>query len=348
MWRTTKNCPLKERLPASILSVVHLVFFPHVLGMDTPQIVILTGPTATGKTALAMEFAIRYGAEIISADSRQVYRYLDIGTAKPTPEQRAAVPHHLIDVVNPDEQFDGARFRTQAIQAIHHARQRGKRILVVGGTGLYLRALTRGLFQGPPANPPLRAQLQEQERTEGKGFLHRWLSCVDPTAAVRLHPNDIVRQVRALEVFLLTGVPMSRWQQEHGFRERPFSTLTISLICDRETLHRRIEARCQQMIRDGLLEELRQVWAIGYDPDLPVFQTIGYAQIGALLQGRLGYEEALTQMATETKRLAKRQLTWLRAEPDVQWFTPRQEREMVTALEKFWNEGHRADHVLGI
>jgi len=208
--------------------------------------------------------------------------------------------------------------------------------------------LTRGLFQGPPADYTLRVQLQEQERTEGKGFLHRWLSNVDPPAAVRLHPNDIVRQVRALEVFLLTGTPISRWQQKHGFRERPFSTLTISLVCERETLHRRIEARCQQMVRDGLVEELRHVWAIGYDPDLPVFQTIGYAQMGALLQGRLEYEEALTQMATETKRLAKRQLTWLRAEPDVQWFTSRQEREIATALEKFWNEGHRADHVLGI
>jgi tRNA dimethylallyltransferase len=308
----------------------------RVLGMDTPRIVILTGPTATGKTALAIEFALRYGAEIISADSRQVYRYLDIGTAKPTAEQRAAVPHHLVDVVNPDEQFDGARFRTDAKQLISEASQRGKRMLVVGGTGLYLRALTRGLFQGPPADLPLRAQLQEQERTEGKGFLHRWLSRVDSTTAGRLHPNDIVRQLRALEVFLLTEVPMSRWQQEHGFRERPFATLTMSLMCDRETLHRRIEARCQQMIRDGLVEELRQVWAMGYDPALPVFQTIGYAQIGALLQGRLGYEDALTQIATETKRLAKRQMTWLRVEPNVRWFSPSQEREMATEMEKFW------------
>jgi tRNA dimethylallyltransferase len=320
----------------------------HVLGMDAPQIVILTGPTATGKTALAIELATRYGAEIISADSRQVYRYLDIGTAKPTLEQRAAVPHHLIDVVTPDERFDSARFRTQAMSVIHGARQRNKRMLVVGGTGLYLRALTQGLFQGPPADHGLRARLQEQEHTEGKGFLHRWLGNVDPAAAARLHPNDIVRHTRALEVFLLTGTPMSRWQQEHGFRERPFSTLTISLVCERDVLHRRIEARCQQMIHDGLLEELRQVWAMGYDPTLPVFQTIGYAQMGAFLQQRLGYEDALTQMATETKRLAKRQLTWLRAEPDVQWFTPQQERGITTALERFWNEGHRVDHVLGI
>jgi tRNA dimethylallyltransferase len=317
--------------------------------MDTPQqLVILTGPTATGKTALAVSLAVRYGAEIVSADSRQVYRHLDIGTAKPTPEQRAAVPHHLIDVVNPDERFDSARFRTQAMSIIHDARRRNKRMLVVGGTGLYLRALTRGLFQGPPADHGLRTRLQEQEQAEGTGFLRRWLSSVDPAVAARLHPNDSVRHIRALEVFLLTGIPMSRWQQEHGFRERPFSTLTISLVCERDALHRRIEARCQQMIHDGLLEELRRVWAMGYDPALPVFQTIGYAQVGAFLQGRLGYEEALTQTATETKRLAKRQLTWLRAEPDVQWFTPQQGREMITVLEKFWNEGHRADHVLGI
>ncbi|NOT57285.1 MAG: tRNA (adenosine(37)-N6)-dimethylallyltransferase MiaA [Deltaproteobacteria bacterium] len=304
--------------------------------MDTPRIVILTGPTATGKTALAIEFATRYGADIISADSRQVYRYLDIGTAKPTAEQQAAVPHHLINVINPDEQFDGARFRTDAHRIIAEASQRGKRILVAGGTGLYLRALTRGLFDGPPANPPLRAQLEEHERTEGKGFLHRWLSRVDPPTAARLHPNDVLRQVRALEVFLLTEIPMSRWQQEHGFRERPFPTLLLSLMCDRETLYRRIEARCRQMLRDGLVEELRQVWAMGYDPALPVFQTIGYAQMGAVLQGRLGQEDALTQMATETKRLAKRQLTWLRVEPNVRWFAPVQEREMATEIEKFW------------
>ncbi len=306
--------------------------------MDAPRIVILTGPTATGKTALAIEFATRYGADIISADSRQVYRYLDIGTAKPTAEQQAAVPHHLINVVNPDEQFDGARFRTDAQRIIAEASQRGKRILVVGGTGLYLRALTRGLFEGPPANPPLRAQLEEQERTEGKGFLHRWLSRVDPPTAARLHPNDVLRQIRALEVFLLTEIPMSRWQQEHGFRERPFPTLLLSLMCDRETLYRRIEARCQQMLRDGLVEELRQVWAMGYDPALPVFQTIGYAQMGAVLQGRLGQEDALTQMATETKHLAKRQLTWLRVEPNVRWFSPVQEREMTRAMEKFWQQ----------
>ncbi|MGE0823982.1 MAG: tRNA (adenosine(37)-N6)-dimethylallyltransferase MiaA [Candidatus Binatia bacterium] len=305
--------------------------------MERPQLVIIAGPTATGKTALAIELAARYGAEIISADSRQVYRYLDVGTAKPTPAQRAAIPHYLLDVVNPDEQFDGAQFRTLAFSTIQEIGQRGKRVIVVGGTGLYLRVLTRGLFPGPPADPTVRTRLQEQERTEGKGFLHRWLSDVDPDAAKRLHPNDIVRVVRALEVFLLTGTPMSRWQHAHGFRDRPFPSLTIGLICERELLHRRIEERCRQMIRDGLLDEIRRVWAMGYGPELPVLQTIGYVQMGGFLQKQWSYEDALARMATETKRLAKRQLTWLRKEPEVQWFMPEQRRDIAAEIEGFWH-----------
>jgi tRNA dimethylallyltransferase len=304
--------------------------------MEQPQIVIITGPTATGKTALAIELATQYEAEIVSADSRQVYRYLDIGTAKPTPAQRAAVPHHLLDVVNPDKQFDGAQFRTLALAAIESILQRGKRVLVVGGTGLYLRMLTRGLFAGPPADPVLRTRLLEQEQSEGKGFLHQCLRDVDPDTANRLHPNEIVRLIRALEVFLLTGKPMSHWQREHGFRERRFATLTLGLVCERETLHQRIAERCQQMLKDGLVDEVRRVWNMGYGPQLPVMKTIGYAQVGAFLQEQCSSEEALAQMTTETKQLAKRQLTWFRAEPDVQWFAPSQGREIASVIGKFW------------
>ena len=304
--------------------------------MDQPQLVIITGPTATGKTTLAIELATRYDAEIVSADSRQVYRYLDIGTAKPTLAQQTVVPHHLIDVVNPDEQFDGARFRTLALAAIRAILQRGKRVLVVGGTGLYLRALAHGLFTGPSADLTLRTRLLDEERSEGKGFLHRRLREVDPDAARRLHPNDTVRLIRALEVFLVTGTPMSHWQREHGFRERSFATLTIGLVCQRETLHRRIAERCQQMLEDGLLGEVRRVWSIGYGPELPVMKTIGYAQVAALLQGQCSPEEALAQMTKETKQLAKRQLTWFRAEPGMQWFVPSQEREIASVIEKFW------------
>lgn len=304
--------------------------------MSQPQLIIITGPTATGKTALAIELATRYDAEIVSADSRQVYRYLDIGTAKPTLAQRAVVAHHLIDVANPDERFDSARFRALALAAIEDILRRGKRVFVVGGTGLYLRALTRGLCAGPAADMALRARLQEQEVRGGKGFLHRWLQGVDPDAANRLHPNDTVRLVRALEVFLLTGKPMSHWQREHGFRERPFATLTLGLVCERETLHRRIAERCQQMLEDGLVDEVRRVWELGYGAELPVMQTIGYAQAKAILQGHCSDEETLAQMITETKHLAKRQLTWFRAESDVQWFVPSQGREITAVIDRFW------------
>ncbi len=311
--------------------------------MGQPQLIIISGPTATGKTALAIELATRYGAEIVSADSRQVYRYLDIGTAKPTREQQAAAPHHLLDVINPDEPFDSARFRALALAAVHDTLQRGKRVLVVGGTGLYLRALTRGLFAGPPADPALRARLHEQEQNEGKGFLHRWLASVDPEAAVRLHPNDTVRLIRALEVFLVSGTPMSRWQREHGFREHPFSTLTIGLVMERETLARRIEQRCRQMVRDGLVEEVRRLWEMGYGPELLLLQTIGYTQMGKMLQGHCGLEDALARMAQETRRLAKRQLTWLRAESEVCWFAPTQMREISEAIETFFERSVVSD-----
>jgi len=320
--------------------------------MNQPQLVIITGPTATGKTALAITLAARFGVEIVSADSRQVYRYLDIGTAKPTPAQRAAVPHHLLDVVNPDEQFDGARFRMQALAAIQDIMRRGKRVLVVGGTGLYLRALTCGLFPAPPADRVLRGRLSEQEQNEGKGFLHHWLSSVDSEAAARLHPNDTVRLIRALEVFLLTGIPLSRWQHEHGFRERPFATLIMGLVLERKTLYRRIEERCRQMVQDGLLDEVQRVWDMGYGPELPVLQTIGYAQMGAVLQGQIRADEAIAQMATATKRLAKRQLTWLRAESEIRWFNPGQEREIIAVVDEFFHTGEdreksRADYLPG-
>jgi len=304
--------------------------------MSQPRIVVIAGPTATGKTSLALELALRFNAEIVGADSRQVYRYLDIGTAKPTAEQQASVPHHLLDVVNPDERFDGARFRALALESLRDICERGKRVLVVGGTGLYLRALTRGLFAGPPADADLRARLQAQEQNEGKGFLHNRLKEVDPESARRLHPNDLVRIIRALEVFLLTGIPISQWQREHGFSERPFATFTIGLVQERETLARGIELRCRQMVQDGLVEELRRVWDMGYSPELPPLQSIGYAQMGAMLRGQYDIEEALMRMALATKRLAKRQLTWLRSEPEVQWFTPAQRQTITDVVERFW------------
>ncbi len=310
--------------------------------MGKPQVVVITGPTATGKTVLALTLAQRYNAEIISADSRQVYRYLDIGTAKPTPAEQALVPHHVIDVVSPDESFDVARFRTLAHEAIAALTRRGKNIFVVGGTGLYIRALTRGLFVGPQADPALRKRLTVQEREHGPGFLYNWLRRVDSDTARRLHPNDQTRLVRALEVWLLSGKPMSAWQREHGFRERPFSTLLISLVLERDVLARRIQKRCQQMIREGLVDEVRRVWDMGFGEQLPALRTIGYAQIVDLLHGRSTLEGAVGDMATATRRLAKRQLTWLRAEPEVRWYTPAQgEQDIGRVVQEFFEGAGR-------
>lgn len=312
------------------------------------QLVVITGPTATGKTALAVELATQYNAEIVSADSRQVYRHLDIGTAKPTRQERTAAVHHLLDVVNPDEPFDAACFRNLALAAIQDIRDREKHVFIVGGTGLYVRALLRGLFPSPPADVALRTHLQQQKRDSGAGFLHEWLERVDPDAAKRIHPNDTVRLIRALEVFLVSGTQISQWQQEHGFRERPFDTLLVGLALDRATLHQRIAQRCHHMVRDGLIDELRHIWALGYRPDLAVLQTIGYAQMRQFLEGKLSLAEAVEEMAKETRRLAKRQLTWFRAESELTWFVPTQRAEIGTAIERFFDKGNtRADNVFG-
>ena len=308
----------------------------HRCNVGKPQLVVIAGPTASGKTALGVELAGRCDAEIVSADSRQVYRYLDIGTAKPTSHERRAVRHHLLDVVEPEAGFDVARFRRLAQAAIDDIRRRGKRVVVVGGTGLYIRALTRGLCAGPPADAALRARLRQQEAEAGGDFLHRRLQQLDPPAAARLHPHDMLRLVRALEVVLLSGTPLSQWQARHGFREQPFDTLMIGLKPDRARLYERIGQRCREMVQDGLVEELRGLWQRGYSPDLPVLQTIGYAQMRRVLENRSGLEEALTDMAQHTRRLAKRQMTWFRAEPEMCWFEPGQVNQIWTMVARFF------------
>jgi len=304
--------------------------------MLQPRIVVITGPTATGKTALAIDLARRHDGEIVSADSRQVYRHLDIGTAKPTADQQAQVRHHVIDVVDPDERFDAARFRDLAEAAIADIARRGKRVFLVGGTGLYIRALVHGLFVGPSADPALRCRLAQQEKEHGPGCLHTWLARVDPEAARRLHPNDRTRLVRALEVWLLSGKPMSVWQREHAFREQRFPTLQLALVVERDRLAQRIEARCREMFYAGLADELRHVLDLGSEETLPALQTIGYAQAADLLHGRCTLEEAISRTARATRRLAKRQLTWLRAESALRWYTLVQRNEIDSAVQAFF------------
>ena len=301
-----------------------------------PRVVALLGPTGSGKTVLSLELAARWNAEIDNAESRQVYRRLDIGSAKPTAAQRALVPHHVLDVVEPDEPFDCARYRQLAVDAIADITRRGKRVLLVGGTGLYIKVLLRGVFAGPARDPALRARLEQQEAA-GPGSLHQQLGVVDPTSAARLHPHDRVRLIRALEVWELTGTPISAWQAAHAFAEAPFETLLLGLSLPRAALYARITARCEAMLRDGLVEEVQALYASGLDPALPALRSLGYREIGEYVRGRCDLPAALARMTHATRRFAKRQLTWFRGDRQVVWCPP-EATELYAPIESFW--GH--------
>jgi tRNA dimethylallyltransferase len=284
---------------------------------DDP-ILALVGPTGIGKTELGLQLAARLDAEIVNCDSRQVYRHLDIGTAKPTATERAAVPHHLFDVVDPDEPFDCARYRDLARGAIADIQARGRGVVLVGGSGLYLKVVRFGLAPAPPRDTALRTQLEAVE-TAAPGTLHERLRASDPATAVRLHPRDRVRLIRALEVGALTGRPLSAWQAEHAFRTVELSVRVVALTLERAALHARLDARCRAMIARGLVDEVRGLWQRGYGPDLAPLQSIGYREIGAHLQGRCDLETAIAAMQRATRQFAKRQMTWFRADPTVTW-----------------------------
>ncbi len=280
------------------------------------------GPTGVGKTDVALTLASRLDAEIVSADSMQVHRYMDIGTAKPTPAQRRERPHHLLDVVDPDGDFDASQFRQHALAAMEGIRARGRNVLVAGGTGLYLKALARGLFAGPPRDAALRAALEQSAGERGPGHLFERLEQVDPDAARWIHRHDKVRIIRALEVFEGTGKPLSQWQREHGFDDRPFEVLGVGLERPRSELYERIDRRCGDMMEAGLLDEVRSLLDMGYAPGLRSLQSVGYRQAVQCLTGELNRSGALSSMQQATRRLAKRQLTWFRADPSVHWMHP--------------------------
>lgn len=287
-----------------------------------PRIVCIVGATGVGKTDVALDVAERLDAEIVSADSVQVYRYMDIGTAKPTSEQRRRVPHHLLDVVDPDEAFNAALFREHALAAIEDIRARGHNVLVAGGTGLYVKALTRGLFEGPGRDAALRADLERAAAEHGVGHLFERLESVDPEAARRIEPRDRVRIVRALEVHAHTGRPLSEWQRAHGFGDRPFDVLGVALARPRAELYERIDRRCAEMLAAGLLEETRALLDRGYHAGLRSMQSVGYRQAMQCLMDHLDESAMLAAMQQATRRLAKRQLTWFRADPGLKWLHP--------------------------
>jgi len=286
--------------------------------MAAGEVVALVGPTGTGKTGVALALAARWGAEIVNCDSRQVYRGLDIGSAKPSAAEQAATPHHLFDVVDPDVVFDAARYAALARAAIADIQARGRRVLVVGGSGLYLRALRRGLFPGPPRDAALRAELEATEAA-APGALHARLAAVDPPAAARLPAGDRVRLVRALEVLALTGRPLSVWQAEHRAAADLLPMRVVALRLERGALQARLDARCARMLDDGLLDEIRGLWGRGFGPALPALRSIGYREMGAYRRGTVTPEAALAAMRLATRQFAKRQGTWFRGEPGVEW-----------------------------
>jgi tRNA dimethylallyltransferase len=288
--------------------------------MSRPVQVII-GPTAVGKTDLSLALARDLDAEIVGGDSRQVYRFLDIGTAKPSLAQRHAVPHHLIDILNPDEPLNAARFARLAWGCLHAIEARRKGALVVGGSGLYIRALTDGLFTGPGANAPLRTALEAEAHSLGLQALHDRLACVDPAAANRIHPHDRVRIIRALEIYTLTGTPMSQWQCQWQNPIRPRSFVLIGLTRAHEDLRRRIAVRTEAMLQMGLEEEVRQVLAMGYSSALPTLQSVGYAEIVGYLDGAWDLARARELIERHTWRLVKRQVTWFRRLPGIHWIS---------------------------
>jgi tRNA dimethylallyltransferase len=265
----------------------------------------------------------------VSADSRQIYRGLDVGTAKPTAAEQRRVRHHCIDVADPDETYDAARFRAAATAAIADIHARGRTALVVGGTGLYLRALVRGLCPAPAAVPALRAVLRTMVERRGTEIAHRALAAVDPAAAARIGARDAVRIVRALEVGLATGVPLSRWQATHAFAERPYEALVVGLVRTPEDLAGRIAARAQAMVAAGFLDEVRALIGRGIAADAPAWRAVGYAEMRAWAEGQTDGAHALAATVAATRRFAKRQRTWFRREPDVVWHHPEHDRAAI-------------------
>ncbi|MGE4543944.1 MAG: tRNA (adenosine(37)-N6)-dimethylallyltransferase MiaA [Pedobacter sp.] len=283
-----------------------------------PPVLVLCGPTASGKTSLAVQLAKYLPIEIISADSRQVYRYMDIGTAKPLPEELAAAPHHLIDVANPDENFTASDFSRLGRRALYAIRERGRLPVIVGGTGLYIHALLHGLVEAPGADSHLRAKLmQEEERCEG--ILYARLQSIDPVLAQRLPPNDLVRIVRGLEVHALSGRCLSDVQSEHARRKSPFRVVTLGVTMPRDDLYRRIDQRVCQMIKDGLVQEVEGLLKAGYCAESKAMQTIGYREIVQYICENLSLEEAVRLIQRDSRRYAKRQLTWFNKVKSIIW-----------------------------
>jgi tRNA dimethylallyltransferase len=294
-------------------------------GADDPPLLAIVGPTAAGKSALALSLARRFGGEVVNFDSVQVYRGFDIGTGKLMPEERCGIPHHLLDVREAGQVFTAGDFTREASKVLASLRRKKTLPILAGGTGLYLRSLLQGLFEGPARSEALRARLSEIAQRRGRSFLHRMLGRMDAISAERIQPLDTPKIIRALEVRLLVGRPISQMQASGRKGLRGFRALKVGLNPGRVELNRRINARVERMFSSGLVEETRAVLArCGTDADaaarLAPFRALGYRQACAVLAGRMTYEDAVRETQTATRQYAKRQMTWFRREPEVEWF----------------------------
>lgn len=280
-------------------------------------LLVIVGPTASGKTSLALALALRLHGEIVSADSRQLYQGMDIGTAKPTPEERARVPHHLLDRIAPDEAYTLTNYQADAQAAIVAIYARGHLPLLVGGTGLYIRAVVDNL--AIPEVPPqweVRRALEAQAAREGAAALHARLAALDPASAARIDPANVRRVIRALEVCLVTGQPFSALQ---GVRPSPYYPLLLGLTCARDRLYARADRRVDAMLAEGLVDEVRALVACGYDWRLPAMTSLGYGEIGAYLRGETSLEEAITRLKFNTHSYVRRQQNWFRPDTRIHW-----------------------------
>ena len=283
------------------------------------KLLCLLGPTAVGKTEIAIELAQHLNAEIVSVDSRQIYRQMDIGTAKPTPEEQQAVPHHLIDCVDISQPFSVADYQSLVDTAIADIQNRSKQVLLVGGAGLYFRAVIDGLFEGPGADPAVRERFDQEAAQHGVDALHERLRACDPESADRIHPNNVVRVIRALEVYELTSVPMSEHQQQWHPEKQRYPFIAFGLTMPRALLYHRIEQRVDVMLANGLIAEVESLLATGYARDTIALQSFGYKELITYLDGECTYTEAISQLKQNTRRFAKRQLTWFRKDTRIEW-----------------------------
>ncbi len=299
----------------------------RIRNVEIPLLVI-TGPTAAGKTELGIKLAEMISGEIVSADSRQVYRFMDIGTAKPSMDERRKIPHHMIDVVSPDEEFTVADYVKGAGKAIIEISNKGKMPVMVGGTGLYVRAVVDGIFDGPGSDTEIRRQLEEEAKKKGVSYLHERLGKIDPDASLRIHPNDRRRIIRALEIYEITGYPISRLQKDGRKRKQEYSPKMFGINRSREELYRRIDERVENIFRTGFVEEVKMLMNMGYGENLISMEALGYREVIRFLNGKMDLEKTKSKIKKDTRNYAKRQLTWFRKDRRINWLNvKRSEKE---------------------